>query len=127
MENLPDNTTTSFAHGIENLGIVLFFNGVCQYSTVNDGRPLPYAGSPVIRYNLTNITVQAQSDLSGSAGVITIEYTKSASPAALTSPAPDDTRSIEPEVREEEPIIDEPIEEPVVEVKKTTRKKTTTE
>ena len=57
---------------------------------------------------------------------IVVEYTKSVSPAALTSPAPDDTRSIEPEVREEEPIIDESIEEPVVEVKKTTRKKTTT-
>lgn len=53
---------------------------------------------------------------------IYMEYTKE---------APNDTRSIEPEVREEapeeEPVIDEPIEEPVVEVKKTTRKKTTTE
>ena len=62
---------------------------------------------------------------------IAVEYTKSASPSPDLIPAPDDTRSIEPEAREEdpeaEPVTDESIEEPVVEVKKTTRKKTNSE
>lgn len=75
----------------------------------------------------TNIRLSAASAASyqGVDCYIIVDYTKP-DPSALNSPAPDDTRFIEPEpeVREsEEPVIDEPIEEPV---KKTTRKKTTT-
>ena len=62
--------------------------------------------------------------------IVTIEYTKAAAPT-LTSPAPDDSRSIEPEeIPEDEYIEPEvreeiPEEEPVVETKTTTRKRST--
>ena len=74
----------------------------------------------------TNIRLSSASAASyqGVDCYIIVDYTKP-DPSSLTSSAPDDTRFIEPEVREETPEA-EPIEEPVVEVKKTTRKKTTT-
>ena len=53
---------------------------------------------------------------------IAVEYTKSAAPSPDLAPAPDDSRSIEPE---EVPEDREAETEPVAEVKKTTRKKST--
>ena len=48
---------------------------------------------------------------------VVIEYTKSTVPSSLTAPAPDDTRSIEPEVREPEPETEPINEEPKKEEK----------
>lgn len=128
IESLPNNTYQSYAHNISNIDTIVRFYGVTKITNDNAARMLGYSGSGTNGFivSLSNISITTNSDMSGFSAYVGIEYTKSASPAALTSPAPDDTRSIEPEVREEEPIIDEPIEEPVVEVKKTTRKKTTT-
>lgn len=123
-EGLPNNTTSTFAHGISNLDVILSVDAILTSSS--DMRPLNY-GSNYIRFNSASIFVQSNADISANSLYITIEYTKSAAPSPDLVPAPDDTRSIEPEIREEapeaEPAIDEPIEEPV---KKTTRKKTTT-
>lgn len=137
VEAMPDTTTLNIPHGVENLGVVLRLDGVMQTTNVVAGLPFPYGATYLLRYNNTNISIQTTSDFSFNSAIITMEYTKSAAPAALTSPAPDDTRSIEPEEipedeyiepevieedPEEEPIVEE---EPVVEVKKTTRKKST--
>lgn len=117
---------TSIAHGIANMGLVLDCHGVAQVATGFSGKNVPYSSNILLTFTGTNIEYNITS---GQAAIkkliIVFEYTKAAS-LSLTSPAPDDTRSIEPGTREDEPIIDEPIEEPVVEVKKTTRKKTTT-
>ena len=128
VEAFPNNTAVNIAHNITNLGSVVSLFGIMYNIDSTAGRPFTGGvGSPQVAYNDTNLILYTNSDLSGRSGVVIMEYTKSAAPTSDLSPAPDDTRSIEPEEREEEPIIDEPIEEPVVEVKKTTRKKTTTE
>ena len=133
VEAFPNNTSVSIPHGIENLGDVIDIYASQQaVAGVVVGRISNYSSAFILNYTKTNVVLQTTIDLSGAGGFILMEYTKSAAPTSLISPTPDDTRSIEPEEREEEPIIDEPIidepiEEPVVEVKKTTRKKTTTE
>ena len=125
LEGLPNNTTINIPHGITNLGTVIDFRGIALATPDFPGRILPTGVVPTLRYTATNVTIQSNTDLSAVPGLIVMEYTKAASPSPDLSPALDDTRSIEPEVREEE-LEAEPIEEPVVEVKKTTRKKTIT-
>ena len=131
VESLPNATTKSINHGITNLKNVIKLEGLCQAAEGASGFPFPYATTLLLRYTSTQIAIQASGNSSSQSAYIIMEYTKSATPSNLVSPSPDGTRSIEPVIREGEsevePIIDEPIEEPVVEVKKTTRKKTTTE
>ena len=125
IEEMPNTTTLNINHGISNLKYALALYGATKPVPGTAGLPMPYANSLLLRYNYEVIVVQATSNLSNTSGIVVFEYAKSG-PTSLTTPAPDDTRSIEPEEREEKPIIDEPIEKPVVEVKKTTRKKSTT-
>ena len=127
IESLPNATTLNVDTGIVNLKDILNAHGFIPQGEGVQGRILPYSNQLVLRYSGNNLVVTASADYSSYSAYIILEYTKSAAPTSLISPAPDDTRSIGPEEREEESIIDEPIEEPVVEVKKTTRKKTTTE
>ena len=128
--DLPNNETKAYAHGIDNLGDVLRLDGVIQYATGFAGRPVTISATSILTYNATNIFIANTADLTGKTAIVILEYTKPA-PASLTSPAPDDTRSIEPEeIPEDEYIEPEvreeaPEEEPVQEVKKTTRKKAT--
>lgn len=125
---MPNATTKVIASGIENIDICVNLYGVIQARAGEyNGRLIGTPGAGTIVYSPTTIEVVTSTDLSGNFAYIVMEYTKSAAPSPDLVLAPDDTRSIEPEpeVREsEEPVIDEPIEEPV---KKTTRKKTTTE
>lgn len=127
LEGLPNNSAINIPHGVDNIGIVFQIYGFMQSSPTEnvDGRTIPSAAISVF-YRGVNIRISTTTDLSTCPAVLVFEYTKSAAPTSLTSPAPDDTRSIEPEEREEDPIIDESIEEPVVEVKKTTTRKKTT-
>ena len=125
IESLPNATTSNVDTGITNLKDIINAHGFIPQSEGVQGRILPYSNQLVLRYSGNNLVVTASADYSSYSAYIILEYTKSAAPTSLTSPAPDDTRSIEPEEREEEPIIDEPIEEPIQEVKKTTRKKST--
>ena len=128
---LPNATSKTVAHNIENLGTVVDFRCYNEYNedSTYAVKQLGITGSGItlLQIGKTAITITSNSDLSALSAFAIVEYTKSATPTSDLNPAPDDTRSIEAEEREEEPIIDEPIEEPVVEVKKTTRKKTTTE
>ena len=126
INSLPNNETLTINHGVTNLGVVTNFYAIQNQSEGVNGRASNYGSTYLLaRFTSSNVLVQSTSDLSASSGFVLMEYTKSATPSALNSPAPDDSRSIEPEAREEIPE-DEPIEEPVVEVKKTTRKKTIT-
>ena len=128
VEALPNATTMNIAHGVSNLGLVFNLRGIVDdEGGTTYGRPIPFSTTLLLNFSAINIVIAATTDWSTRSAKIIFEYTKAAAPSPDLSPAPDDTRSIETEVREEEPIIDEPIEEPVVEVKKTTRKKTTTE
>ena len=123
LEALPNNDALLVPHGVTNLGQVITLRAIA--TGVGSGFPIDYRNLAFLSFTSVNIILTTVADYSGQKGLIVFEYTKSAAPSNLASPAPDDTRSIEPEVREEEPEA-EPIEEPVVEVKKTTRKKTTT-
>ena len=135
IEHLPNSTTESFEHGIPNLDNIIDIGGYIPAAPDFAGRPIPYSNNIVVRWSATVIQIITTSDLSARSGVLWIEYTKSTAPAALTSPAPDDTRSIEPEEIPEDEYIEpevireapeeEVIEEHIQEVKKTTRKKTT--
>lgn len=125
VEHLPNSTTASFEHGITNLENIIDIGGFIPPAADFAGRPIPYSNNILVCWSATVIQIITTSDLSERSGVVWVEYTKSASPSPDLAPAPDDTRSIEPVIREEAPE-EEPIEEPVVEVKKTTRKKTTT-
>lgn len=114
---------TTIAHGVSNLSLVFDCHGVAQTAPGFSGKNVPYSTNILITFNGTNIEYNITSGQSAIKKLIIIfEYTKSASPSPDLSTAPDDSRSIEPEIREEAPE-----EEPVVEVKKTTRKKTTNE
>ena len=124
VDALPNNKTLNIPHGIDNLGDVYLLVGVAQKDGTT-GYPLNYKGSILLSYTSDNVSVKTDSDFSSHGAILTFEYTKSASPSPVLLPAPDDTRSIEPEDRDTDSET-EPIEEPVVEVKKTTRKKTTT-
>ena len=127
VENPTIGELQTIAHGVSNLGDVTDVHGVAQVDSGFSGKFAPYRQDILITYNGTYIEYSIAQGQSGLKKMyIFFEYTKSASPSPDLAPTPDDTRSIEPEAREEEPEA-EPIEEPVVEVKKTTRKKTTTE
>ena len=131
IEHMPDADTITIPHGITNLETIIDCHGIMQPAAGTPGRFFPQGANPALLVSSVNLFVGTTSNFSGNSGFVIIEYTKSASPSPDLSSAPNDSRSIEPEVREEtpeeEPIEAEPIEEPVVEVKKTTRKKTTTE
>ena len=126
IEELPNTTTATVTHGIENLEYLLDLKLAVQRTGSISGRIITYTQSLNIVLRSSDIAITSNSDYSGTSGIVIIEYTKSAAPAALTSPAPDDSRSIEnedPEIRSE--VNEEaPEEEPVVETK-TTRKKST--
>ena len=138
IESMPNNTTVSIPHNITNLGTMITCMGVMQFAEGIPGRPIPSLANPAIQYSTQNIYIGTSADFSTASAIVILEYTKAASPApeAQTSPSPeDDTRSIEPEEISEDEYIEpeevreapeeEIIEEPVVEVKKTTRKKST--
>ena len=99
VDPLPNNTTESFNHGIENLGDVLSIGGVSQVAS-KPGRNIS------VLFNVAQISVQTSTDLSDTRGIITIEYTKFAAPTPDVLLAPDsDTRSLEePELEKPEPI-----------------------
>ena len=122
IESLPNNDTITIPHNVSDIGTIVLCYGSSQTSNLSAGRTIPYSNQILVRYNSTNIVIQSTIDMSGSTGVVILEYTKAA-PSSLTSPAPDDSRSIEPEVIEDFEEI--PEEEPVVETKTTTRKKST--
>ena len=132
VETFPNNTTQNVQHGIDNLGVVTCIYGIMLLRPgVMPGRMFVGAGSPQLTYSSTVVTIGTSSDMSSESGFIIMEYTKTA-PESRTSPSPeDDTRSIEPEeipedeYIEPEVIEEAPEEEPVQEVKKTTRKKST--
>ena len=130
LEGLPNATTDTIPHGISNLGLVTILYGVAQKTATYQGRMFPFSNLLLVHFDASNIYVTSTVDRSDVPGIVVIEYTKSA-PSSLTSPAPDDSRSIEnedPDIRSEEiePEVNEeaPEEEPVVETK-TTRKKST--
>ena len=126
VETLPNAGSTEIV--ITGLKDIISIGGFMPETTGFAGRPVPYSNVVLFRYNAGRLYVVTSSDYSSYSAYIIVEYTKSAASSSDLAPAPDDTRSIEPEVREEdpeaEPVIDEPIEEPVK--KTTTRKKTTT-
>ena len=69
VDPLPNNTTTSFNHGIDNLGDVIIINAVAQVGS-KPGRNL------TVLYNSVQISVQTSTDLSDASGIVFIEYTK---------------------------------------------------
>lgn len=123
---VPSGDALQIEHGVINLGDVLAIYGVLDKKGATAGRTLPFTNLIYITFDSTKIYVTGASGYtSAQSGRLIFIYTK-AIPSPDLVPAPDDTRTIEPEIREEapeaEPIIEE---EPVVEVKKTTRKKST--
>ena len=131
VEALPNSTTSTIDHGIENLEYLLDLRLATQRTGSYPGRIITYTQSLNLVLRSSDIAITSNADLSGVPGIIIIEYTKSA-PSSLTSPAPDDLRSIDleeiPDAEDEpiEPEVNEaPEEEPVVETKTTTRKKST--
>ena len=123
-------------------GIPINISGVCI--TSNSVLPFGYSTNAgyLIKISFAKpssklVISSNSSSFNGGDCYIIVEYVKEPESDALTSPAPDDTRSINPEEipdAEDEPIEPEvirealeedPIEEPIVEVKKTTRKKST--
>ena len=130
VEHFPNATSATIdVDGLLNLiSVYGFMPSVSGFA----GRPLPYGNVVTFRFENGKMYLITTSDYSSYGGYIVIEYTKSAAPSAALSPAPDDSRSIEnedPEIRSEEiePEVNEevPEEEPVVETKSTTRKKST--
>ena len=93
IESLPNSTSTSFTHGITNLGIIVGWQGFAQVGTNVSGRPIPSSNTLLCTVTNTEIRIITTSDLSAQSGYITMEYTKIV-PGALTSPTPD-TRTIE--------------------------------
>ena len=130
VEHLPNASIGTYDHNITNLGSVIIFYGVIQAAAGYHGRIMPYQNI-ALTYTSAKINIgPGTADLSPYSAYIIIEYTKSAAPSSLTSPSPDDSRSIEPEVIEDPEIRSEAHEElieeePVVETKSTTRKRST--
>ena len=113
----------TIAHGVSNLGDVVDIHGIAQVATGFSGKFVPYRQDILITFTGTNIEYSIAVGQSGLKKMyIFFEYTKSAAPSPDLVPAPDDSRSIEPE---EIPEDREAETEPVAEVKKTTRKKST--
>ena len=136
IESFPNNTAVNIQHEITNLDKMLLCYGIVYHKPgVDSGRMFVGSTNPGLTFSATYLYLKTTTDMSNMAGCIVLEYTKSAAPSTLTSPAPDVTRSIEPEEIPEDEYIEpevireapeeEPIEELVQEVKKATRKKST--
>ena len=129
VNSLPNNSVLNILHNT-NLDSVLALYGTATQSS-GSGVSLPFASSIQLKYSSTSVIIQTTGDYSGHSGILLFKYTKSAAPSAALSPAPDDSRSLEnedPEIRSEEiepEVNEEAPEEPVVETKSTTRKKST--
>ena len=134
VNSLPNTDLMSISHGIVNLSVILSITGTVKYGTrftllprvAIDQSTLSITDASIsVSVTDTGLSIRTYSDQTSNSAYITLEYTKSA-PSSLTSPSPDDSRSIEnedPEIRSE--VNEEaPEEEPVVETK-TTRKKST--
>lgn len=119
IENLPNQTTATIDHGIDNIKDIFDITLVVQISSGLAARIFTYTQSNYVTIGATQITIATNMNLSSNAGIVKVEYTKAA--AGLLSPNPDDERSIE--TPDEKLNIEETPDEEVQEVKKTTRKK----
>ena len=77
----PNSTSTTFAHGITNLGSVTSLYGVAFLDPgVAAGKMFVGSGNPSVLYAVNNITLTTTSDMSGQSGFVVIEYTKTTTP-----------------------------------------------
>ena len=73
--NLPNATTISVPHGIVGLKDVYNLTLIMQEVIAHDGCPIPYSTAYLIRYNSTNVIIQASGDISDRPGILTIVFT----------------------------------------------------
>ena len=78
IDNLPNNTTLTIAHGVTNLGKVIELRAIAQGES--SGFPIDYRNQASLTFSTTQIGLTAFTDFSEFAGRVFFEYTKAATP-----------------------------------------------